>query len=81
MTAGEPIVALDTGQLRGLREDGVAVFRGVPYAQPPVGARRFRPPVAGAPWDGIRDAHAFGSIAHQFPNDLEELQGRLTASR
>jgi hypothetical protein len=41
-------------------EDGVTVFRGVPFARPPVGALRLAAPVPSEPWDGVREAGAFG---------------------
>lgn len=44
------------GRVRGVRIDGVAVFRGVPYAAPPVGELRFRPPQPLQPWQEVRDA-------------------------
>ncbi|MET9609779.1 carboxylesterase family protein [Streptomyces sp. NPDC006512] len=46
---------------------GIAVFRGVPYAAPPVGARRYAAPVPPARWDGVRDAGAFGPTAPKVP--------------
>src|SRR5579871_555811 len=52
-------VEVDTalGRLRGRREaPGVDVYRGIPYAAAPVGARRFRAPEPPAPWTGVRDA-------------------------
>ncbi|MFI7531660.1 carboxylesterase family protein, partial [Nocardia salmonicida] len=51
----EPEVRTATGVVRGKWEDPVAVFRGIPYAEPPVGARRFAAPVPAQRWDGIRD--------------------------
>ena len=48
-----------TGRVRGTVED-VAVFRGIPFAQPPVGALRFAAPVPPRPWPGVREALAFG---------------------
>jgi para-nitrobenzyl esterase len=47
----------------------VAVFRGIPYASPPVGDLRFQAPRPAAPWDGVLDAARFGPVAPQaqFP--------------
>jgi para-nitrobenzyl esterase len=49
-----------TGLVRGVRERGVLAWRGIPYAAPPTGARRFRAPVPAASWRGVRDASRFG---------------------
>ena len=48
------------GMLRGQVHDGVASFLGIPYAASPTGALRFQAPVPPQPWDGIRDAIAYG---------------------
>ncbi|MEU2033775.1 carboxylesterase/lipase family protein [Nocardia amamiensis] len=56
----EPEVRAAAGVVRGRWEAAVAVFRGIPYAQPPVGPRRFAAPVPARPWDGVRDALEFG---------------------
>ncbi|MFI9402729.1 carboxylesterase/lipase family protein [Nocardia sp. NPDC052316] len=53
------------GIVRGKWENAVAVFRGIPYAQPPVGALRFAAPAAARSWDGIRDALEFGPSVPQ----------------
>jgi para-nitrobenzyl esterase len=58
--AADPEVRVGTGRLRGRVEDGVAVFRGVPFARPPVGALRLAAPMPAEPWDGVRAAGAFG---------------------
>jgi para-nitrobenzyl esterase len=50
------LVHTTAGDLRGTVEGGVAVWRGVPYAQPPVGERRFAAPAVLLPWTGVRDA-------------------------
>src|SRR5215469_6064750 len=60
------IVKITGGQIRGaLLEKGGAVFRGIPYAEPPVGDLRWREPMPVKPWTGIRDATAFGPICAQ----------------
>ncbi|MFD3928707.1 carboxylesterase/lipase family protein [Streptomyces sp. NPDC058614] len=48
------------GVLRGSREAGLAVFRGIPFAEPPVGAHRFAAPQPLRGWDGVRDALSYG---------------------
>ena len=53
------------GTVRGRWENGLAVFRGIPFAAPPVGEARFAAPRRAARWDGVREAFAFGSCAPQ----------------
>ncbi|MFB7372014.1 carboxylesterase/lipase family protein [Streptomyces sp. NPDC056222] len=60
-----PVVELPAGRLRGGTEGGLAVFKGVPYAAPPVGALRWRPAQPHPGWQGTRDATAFGPSAPQ----------------
>ena len=62
------IVQTQSGQVRGTPETGSGyVFRGIPYASPPVGALRWRPPEPVPRWHGIRDAAAFGPMCPQPP--------------
>ena len=61
----EVLVETRRGTVRGVAEDGLAVFRGLPFARPPVGPLRFRPPEPPEPWAGIRDATRFGPSAAQ----------------
>jgi para-nitrobenzyl esterase len=63
--AGETIACTDLGAVRGVEENGIVAFKGMPYAQPPVGARRFRPPEPAQPWQGVRDGSKFGAICPQ----------------
>jgi para-nitrobenzyl esterase len=53
------------GVLRGESADGVRVFRGVPFAEPPVGPLRFLPPVKAKSWTGVRDATVFSAAPMQ----------------
>lgn len=61
------VVRTRGGAVRGLLEDGVAVFRGIPFAAPPVGALRFQAPRPPDPWDGVREADVFGPPPPQAP--------------
>ncbi len=60
-----PTVEVSAGRLEGRREDGMLVFRGIPFARPPVGALRFEPPQDVDPWPDVRDATRFGPAAPQ----------------
>ncbi|CAL9495178.1 Carboxylesterase [Actinosynnema sp. ALI-1.44] len=55
-----PEVRTTTGRVRGTTDAGIAVFRGIPFAQPPVGALRFAEPEPARKWDGVREAVAYG---------------------
>ncbi|WP_037607078.1 carboxylesterase/lipase family protein [Streptacidiphilus rugosus] len=55
-----PQVRVSAGALRGRTEAGVAVFRGVPFAEPPTGPLRFAAPRPARPWEGVRPAEAYG---------------------
>jgi para-nitrobenzyl esterase len=55
-----PVVQLKDGAIRGKADSGTAAFLGIPYAAPPFGANRMRPPQRVLPWDGERDATKFG---------------------
>ena len=57
------------GRLAGLRENGVCIFRGVPFAAAPVGRLRFRAPAASTPWSGVRDATRYAAAAPQNRGD------------
>jgi para-nitrobenzyl esterase len=59
-------VETEDGVLVGGVEEGVRVFRGVPYAQPPTGARRFGSPVPNEPWAGVREATRSGPASVQI---------------
>jgi len=60
-----PVVEAEAGAVRGAWDEGIAVFRGIPYAEAPVDDLRWKPPVAKAHWDGVRDATEFGPPCFQ----------------
>jgi para-nitrobenzyl esterase len=74
----EPEVRTVAGTVRGTRHGAVAAFRGIPYAQPPVDALRFRAPVPALPWDGVRDASAFGPPVPQTASPPDASDDWLT---
>jgi para-nitrobenzyl esterase len=76
-------VTIDTpsGRLRGERLDDADVFRAIPYAAPPVGQRRFRPPAPAEGWTGERDALSFGASAPQLTGTLEAYFGGRAAEQ
>jgi para-nitrobenzyl esterase len=65
MGSAAPEVRIAGGRLRGGWEDGLAVFRGISYAEPPVGSLRFAAPRPAPGWAGVRDALTFGPAAPQ----------------
>lgn len=77
-------IAVDGGLVAGTPSpywtDGVAVFRGIPYAAPPVGNLRWRTPQAVVPWQGVKEADRFSAACMQAPTvkDSDAWQEGLT---
>ncbi len=67
------------GRLRGYLDQGLAVFRGVPYVAAPVGGLRFRRPEPLRAWNGVRDALQDGPICPQLPARLASVLGGIDA--
>jgi para-nitrobenzyl esterase len=59
------IIQLDGGPIKGKLEDGVRIFLGIPYAAPPIGELRWKPPQELAAWTQVRDCTVFGSSCPQ----------------
>jgi para-nitrobenzyl esterase len=59
------IASTSQGKLEGVEESGLRVFKGIPFAAPPVGGLRWMPPQKPKAWNGVRSAKAFGSAAPQ----------------
>ena len=60
-----PVAKTTQGYIKGASENGIAVFKGIPYAQPPVGRLRFQPPVPHQPWSDTLNAVGFSPEALQ----------------
>jgi para-nitrobenzyl esterase len=75
--AAQEIVATRSGQVRGVTSTGITSFKGVPYAAPPVGPLRWKPPQPAPPWEGVRVADRTGPACMQ---PKEGLDPRVTTS-
>ncbi len=60
-----PIVEIKNGKLQGVESKGMVAFKDIPYAAPPLGALRWRPPHPAIDWSGVRDASTFGKACLQ----------------
>ncbi|MFW9939735.1 MAG: carboxylesterase/lipase family protein [Candidatus Thorarchaeota archaeon] len=67
------IVKTKSGRIKGYFNRGVMKFKGIPYAAPPIGNLRFKPPVPVEPWDKIRDVTNYSPVCPQPPSALEEM--------
>src|SRR5205823_8901825 len=76
------VVETRRGKLRGRFGEGAAAFKGVPYAAPPFGANRLRPPRPVESWDGVRDALVFGPKSPQvsYPQGVAEALAELVGA-
>ncbi len=75
------VVKTKYGDIKGLKEDKTYIFKGIPYAAPPVGELRFRPPVEPKPWEGVRDCIDYGAPCLQlFKNNHESVDQILEIS-
>ena len=70
VATGEPVVQIDTGTLRGAHIGSTIAFRGIPYARPPVGELRWKPPLPAVPWQGVKEATQPGSACTQRAEGL-----------
>ncbi|MDE3178248.1 MAG: carboxylesterase family protein [Acidobacteriota bacterium] len=70
------VMRIESGLVRGTARDGLMIFKGIPYAQPPVGKLRWQPPQPAKAWKGIRSTIRFGHDCMQlpFPGDAAPLR-------
>jgi para-nitrobenzyl esterase len=74
----ELIVETTAGKVRGERHGDVAIWKGIPYAESPVGALRFQPPRPPGAWSGVRDALHFGAVAAQSRDPRIAMMSGIT---
>ncbi len=60
------VACTEGGAVQGTTQNGVRAYKGIPYARPPVGALRFRPPQPAAAWEGVLAANQFGPVCPQL---------------
>ena len=73
------VVKTDAGSVSGINQDGIQEYRGIPYAAPPTGDLRWRPPAPVQPWNGTKDAKVFSDICPQ-PGTSDALSGKVPAN-
>lgn len=73
-----PVATTDSGKVAGTHEGAVDVFRGIPYAAPPLGDNRWRSPQPAASWQGVRNASEFAHDCMQTPFPGDEAPLRTT---
>ena len=73
-----PQVTTALGALQGIDDGGISVFKGIPFAAPPIGELRWRAPQPAASWSGVRNAAKFGPICPQAPT--REIRERVAQS-
>jgi para-nitrobenzyl esterase len=72
-TESADIVCIEQGPIRGMIEGQTLAFKGIPYAQPPVGPLRWKPPQPAERWRGVRDGSRYGAMCPQFVG--QEIKG------
>ncbi len=70
------IIETKSGKVQGYIENDVEVYKGIPYAEPPIDDLRFSPPVMKKPWDGVLEAKEYSPFAFQGYSMLEDYFGK-----
>lgn len=72
----QPVANTQTGQVAGTRQDQLAIFKGIPYAAPPVGERRWCAPQPAEPWQGIKQTVEFAPACPQLSSAFTDVPGQ-----
>ena len=67
------VVRTRDGKVKGSYQEGLYIFKGIPYVAPPVGERRWLPPQPVEPWQGVRQAQTFGATSPQNWSPLNDI--------
>ena len=59
------MVKTDAGSVSGINQDGIRVYLGIPFAAPPTGDLRWRPPAPVQPWDGVKETKRYSATCPQ----------------
>ena len=76
--AAAPVAQTRAGRVRGVVEDGITNFKGVPYGADTAVSGRFRPPMPPKPWTGVRDALSFSPMAPQVDSTKASINASWT---
>ncbi|HCS27670.1 MAG TPA: hypothetical protein DIW43_09460 [Spongiibacteraceae bacterium] len=63
--AGNEVIQTTVGEMTGVQEQGIMVYKGIPYAAPPIEALRWKPPQAAQKWSGTRNMNSYGAPCMQ----------------
>ena len=72
-TSVAPVVQSPAGDIRGVNDGSIRVFKGIPFAEPPIGSLRWKPPVPKSRLQGTFDASSFGAACHQPASKLNHI--------
>jgi para-nitrobenzyl esterase len=78
---GNLIVETRYGKVQGYEQGPISIWKGIPFAQPPTGARRFRAPQPPEPWTGVRETARFSPMAPQVAEMGTNMVGEVGADR
>ncbi|MFW9896679.1 MAG: carboxylesterase/lipase family protein [Candidatus Thorarchaeota archaeon] len=71
------IIEIKTGKVQGYRKDNLSIFKGIPFAEPPLGNLRFSPPLKKKKWEGVLNAMDYGPSAFQGHSEMAQYIGKL----